>query len=664
MNDEFTRSKTHFGKKTLLAALSLIWCSALLLGINFVPGSGEDVGRGFPVDRERNFAYHTGMNDQQWSGTNKWAVRFDFAAEYPAADSARFNIDQVQMYFPRFQTVAPFDSVSIEIWSDQNSQTYQKLYSDSHSTQIDSCFMSIAIPAGLVDTMQVAWLVVILKSGNVNFPPYVSASYGDGSHSYYWNTTAPVPYYQNMANAGYHSEFLFGVRGNFDLALPDLELKTIGLTPQPVMNGWVRPVFTIINNSDQIASNAWISLLLYTADGSLSVRDSLAIATDIAPYGEYSSWDYNSSYTWENYHLPDVPTQLHLKMTLHSDYEETDATSLSNNSITRYYDCFSDRERMPITIVENFISGGSDNFFTSQDSITTGNAKILNFYPSMSDPHFSSGARQRSLWYGHIGFPVTTINGTDHIWGYAESSYADTLQKAVDDAQLQNTFCIIDTLGSTYFDSSNSLLIKFIAVNKATSLFDSPDDPSLVRASSFYAALFQKRQLNDRERLIFENWGAYQHSLDSALPIDEPSLMGINFTIPRDTLNTEYEIVYWIQHNETKQILYANSLDWSYNPHPDGAVTPVPREKVILAPNPVHMGNYVNLTLPEQYKSAKVKTTVFNLKGQAIHRQTFLAGQRVSIDTAKLPAAGMYIIKLTIPDQGKTINITRRLVIY
>ena len=69
-------------------AVLLFVCFSFAL--DFVPGSGSQV---IPEDsKEYNFAYHQGTDDYHFYGSDKWAVFFDFASVYPAAEISQFLV--------------------------------------------------------------------------------------------------------------------------------------------------------------------------------------------------------------------------------------------------------------------------------------------------------------------------------------------------------------------------------------------------------------------------------------------------------------------------------------------------------------------------------------------------------------------------------------------
>jgi hypothetical protein len=632
-----TQSKT--GAIVGLTLVFVLMLAPLFLqAVDFVPGSGRDVSSGFQLQRDREFYYHTFKDDQHWYGTEKWAVRFDFAAEYPTYTHSAFDINRVRIFFP----IVPEQEnpVTVEIYSDENNLPAE--LQASVTADISSNWMEFIIPE--IDSLSVAW--VVLNCQTTGAGPYVSASRGGGTHSYYWNTNTPVEYFQNLYSAGIYSEFLFSVVGRFLLSDTDIELANFELMPVVELGAEVSPQFTIINNSDQTVQNAVLSLLMTGADPDFVVQDTIYISRMIQPYSELVVYHDDPDYESYLYQLPGYPTQIKVRATLSSEYSEADTTF--NNSIVRYYNLF---ERfLPLRLVETFLRySESQDILFAQDASVYGNLTNLNYFPVVSDSHYAIGATQRYNWYGLMGLPMTMFGGDSLIAGFIPSSYGQLYNGAAEGLTNQKTFLRQQNFSLNLPSPFNYLTVRLALNNEATFVFDNGIDPTLIKGSRFFAALCRKVDLQGRERYVFHRWGAYGDTISTAIPYG--ASWSKQFNVPVSNISaaelaSDFDLLYWIQHNSTKEIIFANLIPLSSVVSGVDNTAPQVPLHLTLAPNPLFRNTDLNIAFNKEINT-ELEYRIYNCKGQLVTQgRNRIERGAGSLATDALPTSGLYLLQV------------------
>jgi hypothetical protein len=637
-----------------LISLFLIVVLLPLYGINFINGSGRDVSTSSNQVRDRDFFYHNGTDDQHWYGAPKWAVRFDFAAAYATFENSQFTTNKVKIFFPVVQT--PANMVTLELFSDEFNLPDSSLVVITDSITTNWKEFNLPVPI----TRNAVWVVVTSDTA-VN-GPYISSSIGGGQHSYYWNTNAPTAYYQNMDAVGYHSEFLFSVVGNFVLNDVDIELNSFQLKPQITPNSIVRPEFTIYNNSSSIVNDASIVLTITSPNPDLAVQDTIQIARSILPHSEVTVPYTDSDYLDYQYPLPANPCQFKMVAVLHSEHDAVD--TLFNNTVTRYYNCFNDD--LPIRVVENFIkTNNSENFLNAQDSLNTEDIRNINFCPMVSDPNYSVGAVQRYNWYDFSGMPMTVIGGDDLITGFQSLTYNGLYLSSLNELNAQKTFLSESSHSFNFPSPYNLLQVRLALRNPSTYLFS---EPAITSQARFYAALCKKDSLYSAERLFFKKWGAYADTLLTTYPMGEASLKQFAVPVsdlPVDSLNANYVIVYWIQNQSTKEILFSNLISLEDVVSTTDAVTTVAPLSLSLSPNPVKLGNEIKIMLTDGYSKSKIKYSIYNTKGQLVKSRVLAHNQSRILVTKDIRTAGVYLIRFNLTDnQNRPASLTKKIFVY
>ncbi len=645
----------------------MIAALASLNSIEYISGSGADVSPGPNSDRSRDFFYHNNTDDQHWYNTgvtpHKWAVRFDFASEFDTYNISNFVINKVKVYFPVLPDSIHFVSLSVTVNDDLVNGPGQ-LLSGTTVTDTTSNWAEFTLTTPV--SVDSAWVVVTCNTSQTG--PYISASIGGGTHSYYWNTNAPSPYYQNLFLAGYNSEFLFSVVGRFELSDIDVELSSFELGPQVSLNTNVYPAFTVYNNSDSLVSNSSVVLDITSPDPMFAVQDTIIINRAIQPHSELIV-DFNDpDFQDYRYLLPESPLQFKVKAVLHTEYDLAD--TLFNNTKIKYYDVFS--EILPVHLVENFLSSTQmQGLLAEQDLLSGATIKSINYFPLVSDPYYSTGVVQRYNWYSLMGLPVTIVGGDSIITGYLPILYSQLFTNAINGINLQRTFIRQNSATLTLPEPYSAIRVKIVLRNPDTYVFDNTIDPSITKQSLFYSALCKKVTLHGQERLVFDRWGAYADTIGTAFGIGNSWLKDYNINVNNiglDSLLTDYAVTYWIQHKTTKQIIYAEVIELNVIvSNEDNAVSEIPFS-LRLAPNPVRLNSELKVILPDSFDKSSIEYKLYNCKGQLI-RKGIVAYSKSSnvIPVNDIKSSGLYIIRFEIGDKtkpGKTFSTTKKFIVY
>ncbi len=624
----------HLKRIGLLFTLLVMYFSCYAL--EFVSGSGNHVAYDSLNLRERHFYYHNNSDDQHWYGTNKWAVRFDFAAVYPTIANCQFNIQKAVVFFPAIN-----DSVKIEFFSDLAGQPLSRLA--LINAYVNSPTMEFTIPHPI--SVSVVWMIVTYNTTQNG--PYISASIGGGTKSFYWNTNAPTPYFQNMALAGYNSEFLFGVKGWFVFNHVDLELYSFNLTGDISPGRTVRPEFVIYNYSSQTISSAQIELTLSSPNPEYSVQDTIFIVRPLLPQSELVVTITTPEYLSYSYELPPYPSQVKVRAVLSSEANAAD--TLFNNTRTIYYESFADTLR--VKPVENFLRfQQSENIWISQSDIEN---EVINYFPVINEPFYSAGVTNRFNWYGFSGLPMTVVGGNRNITGFS-NFYITQLTAFVAELNDRKTFLSQSQVDLQLPNPPTEFWVQLTLRNHQTYMFYSSVDPSLVMQSRFFAALVKRENIGSTQRNIFKRWGAFADTIGTALNIDQTWTKQFSVSlqdITLDELNTNYLIIYWLQHQTSKKIIYANSFNLEEIVSADDP-TAVPESRILLHPNPVKFGSDVFVKFPK-FTASQVSLTIFNIKGQMVKREIlYPKNSEIRIPSDSLPAKGIYLLNISTKDKS------------
>ncbi len=640
----------------------LLPISLSLSAINYLPGPGNDVsGEGNNL-RERNFFYHNNTDDQHWYGTDKWAVRFNFAEVYPTYSTSQFIISKAKIYFPMQPSVPP--QVTAALYSDFHN--YPSTQLTSQTVSLNAHWTEFVFPVSV--TASVVWLVLTCNTYQAG--PFVSASRGGGEHSFYLNTNTPVQYFQNFATAGINSELLFTISGRFELSGLDLELANFELGPEISPAQEVRPAFTVINNSAQTINSGKILLNITSPDTTFAVQDTIFLAMELAPYAELHTGFNDPLYAQYSYRLPNNPAQFKVRAQLTSEYAQADTSF--NNVVIRYYNAFN--LPLPIKLAENFFTfEQAPNPLSLQDMVTMQDLKVINYFPMVADTFYVLGARQRFDWYGLTGLPETVIGGDSLICGFVPSSYAQQFSSAAEDLSGQMTFLQQNDVNITASVPHNILTVRLSLSNRGTAIFNNGIEPTLAYQSRFFAALCHKTDLFGANRYVFDRWGAFADTIGSALALGTSWLK--QFTVLVSDIDSvslwqNYDLVYWLQNTTDKQIWYANVIPLlHYVPYTGNAeeIVPSPYGRIIFAPNPLRKGSVLRLTSEKQL-DGKLEYSLYNVRGQLVQSGlTSWAKGTANVSIGSEHSAGVYLLRLQYKDKqanDKSVIKTKKIMLY
>jgi len=611
-------------KLAILISLALVFCFSHAL--DHVPGPGGEVITA--SEREYDFAYHSGTDDYHFYGSDVWAVRFDFSEVYPSFDTSEFEVNKALLYLPQTG-----DSVRVELFTDVlgtpgNSLTWAKV-------AVTQNHMEIPFPQTVQNDS--LWLVVTYATDFYN--RFVSASVGEGTHSYYWNTNAQNPYFQSMANAGYNAELLFGLAGDFVLTSPDLQLIDFDLAGTIEPGEIVGPKFKLYNHSDQTINDAVLEMNVYSPDPGFGFFDTINLTESIPPRSYHEFDEQSAGYTDHTFELPHTPLQLKLRAEISSDTLDADPASNNVKLIHR----FSFDESYPIFLAENFLRCDNSSQITLvQDQYDFPQIGILNYFPILSDSLGNVAAQIRFNWYDFNSLPRTAINGDMRINGFS-TSYGTQYSQLCAEAPGNKTF-ISDSECRFNYNAQNDLLTTTITLfNDATLLYSSATEYNVIARSRLSVGIFRKIMLDGAERYVISHWVTHSEPLDGTLGVGENYASDYNIVLNNlslDELNQNYRLYYWLQLSDTKKILYSNYSDFTNVVSTSDELAAIPR--LVISSNPLRKGKSMLISLSGGRSLEGL--SIYNIRGQKV-LEFENPGKNILLRTEMFPASGVYLVR-------------------
>lgn len=632
-------------KHSLILAAILLICASTF-AISSLPGTGESV----PTPRQYDFQYHTGSDDLHFYGSMQWAVLFDFDEVYPTQSLSQFAIESALIWFPSLG-----DSAKVELFTDGNGQPVQRVA--QARAQVNQNMMEFDFDT-VIQTERI-WMVLTYNT-TIN-GPYVSASTGGGTHSYYLNQNYDVPFFQNMANAGFGCEFLFGVRGNFLLSTEDLELVDFSLVGDMQPETELRPEFTIYNHSSQTVFNSQINLQITSpASSEYSVNANIQITNPIPAHGSLTVTSEHPQYSSYVYTMPRDPLQIKVTAILSSEIDAAD--TLFNNSITKYYHIFS--HNSPIRLLENFVREYHITQIADyQTPQMTDDLRSLYYFPILQDSLSLVGAYQRYQWYSLFSIPVSVYNGQGRLTGLS-SSYPTQLEALID--ANKKTFISQNTCSLTLPSQGENLEIRINLTNSDTHLFNTNAEPNLIQSSRLYAAFFKKHNFNGRELYVLNRWIAYADTISS---LNSPGqflekLYNTSLSnLDLEDLTQNYRLYYWIQSNTNQEILFAAQQTFqSFLSNQDELVT---APSLRIYPNPASRSANLQANWDKDYKATRL--AIFNLRGQLLAEYTdqIYDKDNITLPRELFPSSGIYFLRIY-PAKDSRFNAiqSRKIIVF
>ena len=618
-------------RKTLI--LLILFLSALALNaVDFLPGSGEQVIS--TPTREYSFGYNTGTDDYHWYGSDQWAVRYNFKAQYPSLSLAQFSLTGASIYFP--VTGHP---VTVELFTDNNGQPQQRV--GQVITTVDQNQMYFDF--GTAIQTEVIWLIVTYNTGYNG--PYVAASMGGGTHSYYLNTNVSVPYFQTMASAGFDCEFLINVVGDFLLSSNDLELANIELGGSIAPGATVAPKFTIYNHSQYAVTNASIALTVTSpASAGFTHQATIPVNTTIQPQSQFILDTGVVPYTAYQFSLERDPMQLKMRAVLSSEFADTD--TLFNNTKIKYFNAFN--APMPILMAENFLRNYEiESINALQDTPEGADLHRLNYFPVLSDSLSNIGAVSRFSWYSLFSTPVSILNGDERLCGLTDDFGSDFNTLAPLVAQ-QKSFISTGSCSLTFPTEGENLSIRLMLSNSSTHLFNTTAESNLVTSGRLFVAFFKRSDFTGNQLYVFNRWIAFGDTISTGFSAGQNVVKDYSTSLSNiaiDDLAQNYRLYYWFQ-LPGGQVLYANFQDLATAMDAvDETLSPF---LLSVYPNP-SQGSPVMIRVDGKGSLTGLK--LYNVRGQLIWQSDSSATELRTISPKAFPGNGIYLLKASYRDE-------------
>ncbi|MEA1972502.1 MAG: T9SS type A sorting domain-containing protein, partial [Candidatus Cloacimonadota bacterium] len=336
-----------------------------------------------------------------------------------------------------------------------------------------------------------------------------------------------------------------------------------------------------------------------------------------------------------------------------------DSTSFNNQKITIFNNYESEN---PKIFVENFVRLlHNPSYYPSyylwqdqQEIINQDSIIAINYFSDSLDSLYTEGSNERFIFYELFGYPSTKINGSGSIYGYQEDNYLSYLEESL---MKQNTFIEIQ---NDFEISSISLDHETISVRLDFSNTSSYPLDSTVNNLSAFVALTETMTLISNDQPNLDISGEVLKAIyldDQNVDLNYDGDYSLNCEIDYSDLIFEHDIVeerdffniiYWIQDVQTKEIYYCDNFSLSEvivgNYIDSEHIAPLD-----VYPNPTT--NLINISIENERKQYdKIKYSIFNIKGQLIDSSTLYSDRNSnSISLRELGlSSGIYFIKAEI----------------
>lgn len=637
--------------------MAMLCCGVSLWGeIGSLPADSRILLMPGMEDRDYHLRYHQDRDDLHWynTATTKWAVKYDIGAIYTGITNPRFRSNRAFIFFP-----VTGDSATVEIFADQAGQPVNAQPLARTRVLVDQNYMDIALGSFIEE--QVFWLVLTYQTGYAG--PYVSASIGGGSNSYYYNTNAPNPYYQMMSTAGFNCEFAFGMIGEFILPNVDLQLMEIGLSGNLAPRERVYPVFSIYNHSDTAISGLSVNFVFSTPQtptGNIDLQ--IPLSQSLAPRQLYT-YDASAPNASEHmFTLPDEYTQFRIGATV-SPANENDPTG--NNNLGRYMEYFP--SPYPIHLAETFLRYHQRyQILTLQDQYSVAEVLPIYYYPIVGDTLGNIGASQRFAWYAYNSMPRTVVDGNGLLVG-SSSSYVSQYQENISLALQNRSFVSEYNCRLTIPEDSELINAEITLSNPQTRLYTSLTDLNYISGSRLYVGLFKKIRMLEQDRYVFERWISYQDTINTAFSLG--TTITKNYTLFLQNLDVSdlvqnYCVIYWLQHSASKRILFSAQAFFDPTTSVEDDISAPLR--VAIFPNPFRAQVLPRIELSALGKSTQVLLSIYNLRGALTwqHEYDKVSADKISIQPPDdvFRASGMYFLRVSYRDEkGKSRQIIKKI---
>ena len=587
---------------------SLILLSSVAWGLQFEAGSGIDVSR---IERENEAAYHTGDDDRHFYYTypeaenHLWAVEFDFRSYYSSIDSLTFAPASALVYLPNY-TVS--GDMNVGLYSNGSFGPGEEITSSTlTNANLVPGWNEIDLTAA-ADTL--FWLVVNYPTGLGN-QQYVSASNGDGSHSYYWD-----PYYGDegswlsMSANGFANEFLFTLTGEFHFMDIDLEVSDFYLEGIFSAGEEIFPRATIHNNSS-VSVDSLSVVITKEFPGALE-NDTLYVY-DIAAGADIDLSEIDDI----SYILSSYPGQYKFTTTLYCEDDQLiDNNSAEINRNTFNYTQSSIMFENMVELDDTY----TDGIWNTQDGITDYQLLPINYFPNYQDiSYYNSLAEERFYYYELYNLPATVVSG-DPIIGYDANNYENHLLEKCAEIDSMHSFveishieALVDTLEdvhvSVLLDPGENLVL--------TSLASSCEIFGMI----YEDGLPLNEQLDGKVFLDTIKFASAElGGLANGVPVDKRTKFNqlYKFTPISGDINN-CKLLFWVQNTNDNMIWASGELSFS-----DFGIVETTDDEIsslhtfLAYPNPFNLQGSLKVKLPETLRSSAVQINIYNIKGQIV----------------------------------------------
>lgn len=623
--------------KRILLILPLLF--SILCGVSYIAADGSFIDA---PSRQYHYHYHNSTNDFNFFGSNRWGVRFNFANAYPGLEDPLFRIEGARLWFP-----IAGDSVTVELALDNAGQPGLPISTKRaavNQQQVDIAFDE-AVEADII------WLLVNYRTNMNN--RFVAASRGGGSNSYFLNQVGDVQHLSSFALAGFQSELLFGLLGDFVFDEVDLRLQSFDLSGELLPSAQVQPAFEIYNHSNIPISEAELKIMLSRPGFAHYDTLLVQIPHTLEPYELYRFGADSDFIPYIN--LPDEPCQLRVEATLTSEYPEIEV-HFANNSKQKNYEIFIDES--PLALVENFLRQDQSALINSmQIPYSSDLIHVINYYPILSDSLANLGSMRRFNWYAFNSIPRTVGNGNRRIIGFT-NQYEELLQDMVQDLPGDRSF--ISSAHCAIFgeEDTENIHVDLDISNASTTLYTAAAQ-SLMMRSRLFVGLFEKQGFGDLESYGLSRWIAFADTVNQTLNMGATARKSYSFSsggLSFDELAENYRVFYWVQALDGGRIYYADYCD--FEPESTSSISDnvVPPARLQIYPNPLVMSDKLTIRYPEP-----ARLSIYNLRGQKIYRDENFNGEK-SLKSSLFPVSGIYFIRIEVTDApviSKKISIIK-----
>jgi hypothetical protein len=612
--------------------------------------------------------YHNYSLDHLWSGTDSWAVKFNFEQYYATISGLNFSATGALVFIPNSSIS---DDMTIRICTDLVNQPdlspegvlFESTLSQSNMILNDWNIIYFDEPI----ISEFLWLVIDFPTNPVS--QFIAASATGGQHSYFSNNG----FYQSMYEYSYQSEFLFSLFGAFITSGADLDLLSFFYNGSITASGQIYPQITVRNPSASTAPNPYLVFSVQHPQGILHlqeqfsgiVRDTLFLP-DILP-GEIITVDYTDSLYFR---LLDNPAQYRSQALITFEGEEL----IHNNTKNFDFDSFNIQFR-PV-VIENMLSINSylsSNLLSAQQSIIDpANSLIINYFPNQNElPFYCLGSLNRFNYYDLMGLPNTIINGSRKMVGYQSSSYSNQFSTFYAEAEMDSTFLSNFDLNGTVNDLGDIQLTVNIS-NEEASLFISFINNCrlyFLVLENVYSSLpgeFAKPVLRQIpcffSGLTIGAGNTYSQTCEFNY-LEDISLIG--------TDESELFFVAMIQNNNTKKIYGLEQLTFdelqytsSVEPNLNNSVS------AKLFPNPYRLRGNLKMEFNLNQSFSKADLRIYNIKGQLVrslnksqNSSHFVFEWNGCDEEGKTAASGVYLLRFAAENHDSSAIHTRKFIV-